>query len=73
LILNSGTIQSLTGSPAVLALPAPGSAGSLGANKNLEIRRAVDMAVGGCGCTGLEGLLLLAALRVLARGKRRRA
>jgi len=37
LILNGGTISEPTGDPAILTLPAPGAAGSLGANKNLVI------------------------------------
>ncbi|HEX8911060.1 MAG TPA: Calx-beta domain-containing protein, partial [Humisphaera sp.] len=36
LSLNGGTISS-SGTPAVLTLPAPGSAGSLGANKNIVV------------------------------------
>jgi hypothetical protein len=37
LTLNGGTIQESNGLPANLTLPAPGSAGSLGANKNIAI------------------------------------
>jgi len=37
LTLNGGTIQEASGLPANLTLPAPGSAGSLGANKNIVI------------------------------------
>lgn len=37
LTLNGGTIKSLTGVPATLTLPAPGAAGSLGANKAIVI------------------------------------
>jgi hypothetical protein len=35
--LNNGSINSGSGNPASLALPAPGEAGSLGANKNLVV------------------------------------
>lgn len=70
LLLNGGTIQSLTSSAAVLTLPAPGAAGSLGASKSLAVVQAVELTVGGCGCTGLEGLLLVAAA-VLARRRLR--
>ena len=37
LTLNGGTIQEANGLPANLALPAPGTAGSLGANKNIAV------------------------------------
>jgi len=37
LSLNGGTIKDTTGANATLTLPAPGSAGSLGANKNLLV------------------------------------
>ncbi len=37
LALNSGTIKDMAGNNAVLTLPSPGAAGSLGANKNLVI------------------------------------
>src|SRR5262249_15483753 len=37
LTLNGGTIHDATPNPAVLTLPAPGAAGSLGANKNIII------------------------------------
>ena len=37
LALNSGTIKDLSGNAAVLTLPAPGAANSLGANKNIII------------------------------------
>ncbi len=37
LVLNGGTINSFGGSPANLTLPAPGAAGSLGANRNIII------------------------------------
>ncbi len=67
LSLNGGTIQSLTLSPATLTLPAPGAAGSLGANKNLVVAQATNLTIGGCGCTGLEGLLLLSALLLRRR------
>lgn len=66
--LNGGTIQSLTGASAVLTLAAPGSAGSLGDAKNLTVQNiGPPMAVGGCGMTGLEGLLILAALLIRRR------
>ena len=63
LSLNGGTIQSLTSSNATLTLPAPGTPGSLSANKNLAVAARVDLIAKGCGCTGLEVLLLLAGLR----------
>jgi hypothetical protein len=69
--LNGGTIKSLTLSAATLTLPAPGAAGSLSANKNLAVAPTTDLSIGGCGCTGLEGLLLLALLRFLRRRSRR--
>jgi hypothetical protein len=37
LAANGGTIRNATNSDAILTLPAPGAAGSLGANKNLQI------------------------------------
>ena len=37
LVLNGGTIKDSGGNDAVLALPAPGAAGSLGANKNIVV------------------------------------
>jgi hypothetical protein len=37
LVLNGGTINSFGGTPATLALPAPGASGSLGANRNIVI------------------------------------
>ncbi len=67
LLLNGGTIQSLTSSAASLTLPSSGSAGSLGAAKNLAVVQAVELSVGGCGCTGLDGLLLLGALAAVRR------
>jgi hypothetical protein len=69
--LNGGSIKSLTLSAATLTLPAPGAAGSLSANKNLAVAPTTDLTIGGCGCTGLEGLLLLALLRLLRRRSRR--
>ncbi|MBX3724199.1 MAG: hypothetical protein KF713_20295 [Turneriella sp.] len=41
LALNGGTIAGTTGVAATITLPAPGSAGSLGANKNLNIDTTV--------------------------------
>jgi hypothetical protein len=40
LALNGGTIQDAAGNSAVLTLPAPAAAGSLGANKNIIIQTA---------------------------------
>jgi hypothetical protein len=37
LVLNGGTIKDGSGTDAILALPSPGAAGSLGANKNIVI------------------------------------
>jgi len=68
--LNGGTIKSLTASAATLTLAAPGTVGSLSANKNLAVAPATDLTAGGCGCTGLEGLLLLAVLHLLFRRPR---
>jgi len=69
---NGGSIRNLASSPATPTLPAPGAAGSLGAAENLVVAEPTNLTIGSCGCTGLEGLALLAALRVLAGGKRRR-
>ena len=41
LSLNGGTILDLASAPAVLTLPAPGGAGSLGANKDIVINTRV--------------------------------
>jgi len=41
LSLNGGTILDATMAPAILTLPAPGSAGSLGANTNIAINTSV--------------------------------
>jgi len=67
LSLNGGTIQNATSSPATLTLPAPGSAGSLGANKNLVVAQPANLTIGGCGCTGLEGVFVMAALLLRRR------
>ena len=37
LLLNGGTLRDAAGNNALLTLPAPGTAGSLGTNKNLVI------------------------------------
>lgn len=72
--LNGGTIQNGSGSNAVLTLPAPGAAGSLGFNKNIIIftpgtptppttPTVTNITVKGCGLTGFEVVLLLALRR----------
>ena len=43
LTLNGGTITDANGSAVALTLPAPGTAGSLGANKNIVINTAADV------------------------------
>jgi len=75
--LNGGTIRNASALDALLTLPAPGAAGSLGANKDLAISTPVipptpppppvDLKVGGCGLTGAEVLLLLVLLRFFRR------
>lgn len=73
LSLNGGTILSGTGAVAVLTLPPPGAAGSLGANKNLAIdgNTIVNLTAGGsCGATGLEFLALMLPLAGLRRRRR---
>ncbi|MBI4285410.1 MAG: hypothetical protein HY670_05875 [Chloroflexi bacterium] len=45
LVLNDGTIKDGTGADAVLTLPAPGTAGSLGANKNIVIDTVAPIVV----------------------------
>jgi Ca2+-binding RTX toxin-like protein len=47
LVLNGGTIQDATGNNAVLTLPAPGAAGSLGANADLVIDGAPPVIIAG--------------------------
>ena len=76
--LNGGTIRNSALIDAILTLPAPGAAGSLGANKNIVIFTApgssatsppttVNITAGGCGLTGAEGVLLLAVLGLVRR------
>jgi enediyne biosynthesis protein E4 len=66
--LNGGTIKNhVGGASAVLTLPAPGAPGSLGANKDLVVHAPPGIAVGGCGATGLELLLILLAFRACRR------
>jgi hypothetical protein len=70
---GGGTLASGTGTPAVLTLPAPGGAGSLGMNKNLVVD-GTGMAIiisGGCGLTGVELLPVLALLAARRRRRRR--
>src|SRR5204863_511081 len=45
LTLNGGTIKDAAGNNATLTLPAPGAAGSLGANKNIVIDTTADLSV----------------------------
>jgi photosystem II stability/assembly factor-like uncharacterized protein len=45
LTLNGGTIKDSGNTPAVLTLPAPGTAGSLGANKNISINHTIPMVI----------------------------
>src|SRR5436190_11869341 len=45
LTLNGGTIKDAAGNSATLTLPAPGAAGSLGANKNFVIDTTADLSV----------------------------
>lgn len=71
LSLNGGTIASLTSASATLTLPAPGTAGSLGANKNFVIAPSEDLIAGGCGATGLEGGVLLLLGWTVRRRRRR--
>ncbi|MGO4704412.1 putative Ig domain-containing protein [Microvirga sp. 2MCAF38] len=54
LALNGGAIRDAVGNNAVLTLPAPGVAGSLGANKNLVID-AVDPKIGAVSATTANG------------------
>jgi hypothetical protein len=55
LTLNGGTILDPSNSPATLTLPAPGAAGSLGANKSIIIQTAVAPTVTGVTSTLANG------------------
>ncbi len=58
LTLNGGTIQDTTGGNAILTLPAPGSANSLGGNKNIVMDSAapevMKVTVSGISPTGMQ-------------------
>ncbi len=45
LTLNGGTITDISGNPAILILPVPGTAGSLGANKAIVIQAFPDVSL----------------------------
>jgi Ca2+-binding RTX toxin-like protein len=56
LALNGGTIQDAAGNNATLTLPAPGAAGSLGANAALVVDGAAPVITAGPTPTGLSGI-----------------
>ncbi len=61
LALNGGTIKNGTGTDAVLTLPAPGAAGSLGANKDIVIDTTAPT-VSGVSSTSANGAYAVGAL-----------
>jgi len=71
LALNGGTIRDAAANDAALGLPAPHSIGSLSFSKSLRVVTTKNLTVGGCGCVGLDGLLIPASL-LAWRARRRR-
>ena len=70
--LNGGTILDIASAPAVLTLPAPGSAGSLGANKDIVINTRVAATPEPSSLT-LMGIALAGFVGKKLRGRRKSA
>lgn len=76
---NGGTIRNGVGLDTDSTLPAPGAAGSLGANKDILISTTggtpptiVNITIGGgCGLTGAEAFLLVLLCTLIRNGRRK--
>jgi hypothetical protein len=71
LALNGGTIRDVAANDATLGLPTPQSIGSLSFSKSLRIVTPKNLTVSGCGCIGLDGLLILTPLLAWQARRRR--